>query len=108
MTDAERQEFKTMVSVDREQKTITISQNTGITISVALGLMIAGVLVTSVTFMNGLINRTTNLEIATSQHQTDIKTLQYDNAAAKITAAKLETRLTSIDTTLLEIKERLR
>lgn len=108
MTDAERQEFKTMVSVDSERKTITISQNTGITISVAFSLMIAGFLVTSVTFMNGLINRTTNLEIATSQHQTDIKTLQDDDAAAKITEAKLETRLTSIDTTLLEIKERLR
>lgn len=96
------------MNIDREQKTLTISQGTGITVSVTLVLMFAGAIFTGATWLSEMRNRTSNLELTSERLNADVSKLNTESTTNQVKFTEIQTQLKSIDTTLLEIKERLR
>lgn len=95
------------MEINRENKTITITQNTGITVSIALILMFAGAIFTTATWVADMRNRVSALENTTNTQSTYITKLQADSTTSQVKFTEIQTQLKSIDTTLVEIKERL-
>lgn len=96
------------MEINKQNKTITITQNTGITISIALVIMLTGALFTLATYFADQRNRLTIVESAQVSLRGDITKLQTESTDSRIKYTEIQTQLKSIDTTLLEIKEKLR
>lgn len=94
-----------IMEINREKKTITVNQNTGITISVTLLIMFAGAIYTLATTFTDLRGRINQAEQNIITTRTDITNLQSDNVSSKVEFSKIQTQLSNIETTLLEIKE---
>ncbi len=95
------------MEINRTNKTITISQNTGVTFSVAFLIMVAGALVTGTTWVAGMDNRTRSIEEHTTTNTQDIGRLKSESTTNQVKFTEIQTQLKSIDATLVEIKERL-
>lgn len=95
------------MNYDKEKSTITISKNTGITVSAMMLIMIGGALVTATINYNDLRNSTklNTSDIRKLQEEND--KLEADNVTSKVEFSKIQTQLKSIDTSLVEIKSRL-
>lgn len=96
------------MEINKTSKTITISQNTGITMSLAFMIMIAGALITGVSWINTTQNRIDNLTISVQGQRVEINQLKTDSTNSQIKFTEIQTQLKSIDTTLLEIKDKLK
>lgn len=96
------------MEINKRDRTITISQNTGITVSVALAAMFAGAIFTVATWAADIRNRVTATELTSTDNTTEIIKLQGQYNESQIKLTEIQTQLKSIDTTLLEIKERVR
>ena len=96
------------MEINREKKTVTITQNTGITLSVALVVMLAGGLFTIATWVADQRNRLTITEGTVLNIRADVTKLQAESTDSRIKYTEIQTQLKSIDATLLEIKERLK
>lgn len=96
------------MKLDHETKTITISQNTGITFSVAFLLMVAGALISGAVWV---ANTQSHIDEVTRQVEVtrqDVEQLKSDTNDAKVKYAEIQTQLKSIDATLIEIKQAVR
>ena len=91
-----------------KSKTYTISQSTGVKISITFALMLAGALVSGVTWINMTQNNINELNSAVTSNTIKIDKLQSDNNEAKLKYTEIATQLRNIDATLVEIKQRLR
>lgn len=89
-------------------KTYTISQSTGIKISITFALMLAGALVSGVTWVNMTQNHISELTESVSSNRAMIDKLQSENNEAKLKYTEIATQLRNIDATLVEIKQKLR
>lgn len=96
------------MEINRTAKTLTISQNTGITFSVAFLIMLAGALITGTTWISSMQSRTEALEKSSIESKADIAKLKNESTQTQIKFTEIQTQLKSIDTTLLEIKEKLK
>lgn len=95
------------MEVNRTKKTITISQNTGITVSIALVLMFAGAIFTVATWTTDVRNITQRNKTDIVDLRNDVTQLKVDSTTSQVKFTEIQTQLKSIDATLLEIKERL-
>ena len=93
-----------MVNVGK--KTITVSQTTGITVSVTLLIMFAGAIFTAATWIADIRNRTTNLELVQTRHNDDITLLKADSVNSQIKFTEIQTQLKGIEALLIELKDR--
>lgn len=89
----------------KKSKTITVSQNTGITISVTLVIMFSGALFTGATWIADMRNRTANLELVQTRHNNDINALKSDSVNSQIKFTEIQTQLKGIEALLIELKE---
>lgn len=92
---------------NKAQKTITISQSTGITVSLTLIIMFAGAIFTSATWIADMRNRITDVEKTSDLNATDIATLKSESTTTQVKFTEIQTQLKGIDATLLEIKAKL-
>jgi septal ring factor EnvC (AmiA/AmiB activator) len=95
------------MNIDKDNKTITVAQNTGVTVSVALLIMFTGAIITLASSYADFQNRLTQAENKLTGLNTDIIRLKADGTDAKIKLTEIQTQLKSIDTSLLEIKQKL-
>lgn len=79
---------------------ITLTKNTYITLSLSLVIMIGGALVTATSWFVTLQNQVT-------MNSSDITDLKTDNVTAKVQLAEIKSQLSSIDSNILDIKQRL-
>lgn len=93
------------MEINRKDKTLTISQNTGITVSITLVIMFAGAVFTLATTFTDFRAKISTSEQNIVQIKSDIINLQNDNVNSKVEFSKIQTQLSSIETTLIEIKE---
>lgn len=96
-----------VMKYDKQARTITISQNTGITVSFALLIMFAGAIFTIATWVGDTRHNTTQNTTDISSLKADVVKLQGSDTETKVKLTEIQTQLKSIDTSLLEIKERL-
>lgn len=92
---------------DKDQKTITLSQNTGITVSVALLTMFAGAIFTIATWSTDMRRSTIQNTQDITTIQADIIELRADSIDGRVKLTEIQTQLKNIDLSLIEIKERL-
>lgn len=95
------------MKLDRERKTITISQNTGITVSVMLMIMFTGAVATATTWVATTENRVSAVEERSSSNKNDINKLKTENTNALVKFTEIQSQLKSMDITLTEIKSKL-
>lgn len=96
------------MEINRKDKTLTISQNTGVTVSLALVIMFSGAVFTGATWLADVRNRISNIELTDAQQQTDISRLKSESTTNQVKFSEIQTQLKSIDSTLVEIKDRLK
>ena len=96
------------MNYDKDKKQITVSRNTGVTVSLTLLIMFSGALVTATINYNNLGNGVQRNTDAIKKLEMDNSQLSADNVQAKVEFSKIQVQLKSIETNLLEIKERLR
>ena len=94
------------MEVNKKTKTITVSQNTGITVSITLIIMFAGALITGTTWLTDMRNRTSNLELAQTRHGDDINILKAESVNSQIKFTEIQTQLKAIEALLIELKDR--
>lgn len=93
---------------DKETKTITLSQNTGVTISLMFLILIGGAIASASTWVSMVNSKVDFLEKVTGDNASNIMGLQADSNASKVKYAEIQTQLKSIDTTLIEIKQAMK
>lgn len=98
----------TPVHYNKEEKTFTITQNTGVTVSIALLLMLAGAVISSTTWVNTTQSRIDSLAQSVRDNRANIAELTKKTNESDIKFVEIQTQLKSIDTTLFEIKSALR
>jgi uncharacterized coiled-coil protein SlyX len=86
-----------------EQKNITIKTTTVIAIILFLISTIGAVVI----WKGRIDNRIGNLEVSDSNQEERIKKLEADNLEIKVKLASIDARLCNIESTLLEIKNKL-
>ncbi len=95
------------IQYDKQQKTFTITQNTGVTVSIALLLMLAGGVVSATTWVNTTQSRIDNVVAAAKENRENITGLIKKSNDSDVKFVEIQTQLKSIDSTLLEIKTKL-
>lgn len=98
----------TPVHYNKEEKTFTITQNTGVTVSIALLLMLAGAVISSTTWVNTTQSRIDSLAQSVRDNRANIAELTKKTNESDVKFVEIQTQLKSIDTTLFEIKSALR
>ena len=93
---------------DKDSKTITISQNTGVTLSITLIIMFAGAIFTVSTWVSDTRYNTAQNTRDITTVRADVVKLQTEGTDAKVKFTEIQTQLKGIDASLLEIKESLR
>lgn len=93
--------------VDKQQKTVTIKQNTAINISLAFLLVIAGALMTATTAFVEMKNRVHTNERSIQALSDKTNRLDTETINARVEFSKIQTQLLNIETNIIEIKERL-
>lgn len=96
------------MKIDKELKTITISQNTGITFSLALLIMLGGALITATTWVSNTASQVHALEAKSNTQQSDIDALKAESVTTQVKLTEIQTQLKGIDVSLVEIKESLK
>ena len=91
--------------VNTGKKTITVSQTTGITVSVTLLIMFAGAVFTTATWIADIRNNVSDLQIVTERNRQDVASLKNENTSTQVKFTEIQTQLKGIDATLLEIKQ---
>ena len=86
-----------------EQKNITIKATTVIAIILFLISTIGAVVI----WKGRIDNRIGNLEISESNQEERIRALESDNLEIKVKLASIDARLSNIEATLLEIKNKI-
>lgn len=89
---------------DKATKTITISQNTGITFSVALLIMFSGAVFTVATWVGDTRHATQDNTRDISSLKDDVTKLKGSDTETKVKLTEIQTQLKAIDTSLIEIK----
>lgn len=92
---------------NKDSRTITISQNTGITVSVALMVMFAGAVFTVATWSTDVRRSTIDNTQSITDIKADVAKLQIESVDSRVKFSEIQTQLKSIDLSLVEIKERL-
>jgi hypothetical protein len=96
-----------MVKYNKDEKTLTLSRNTFLNISVGILIMLGGALVTATISFQNLRNQVSQNTITAQKNNDNILRLQTDGTSAKIELTKIQTQLSSIESTLIELKEGL-
>lgn len=92
------------MNYNHEEKTLTISQNTGITFSVAFFLMVAGAIVTGAVWVNTTQTRIDNAVASIKENRADINTLKTSDTSNQIKFTEIQTQLKGIGVTQEELK----
>lgn len=89
---------------DSENKTITITQKTGVTFSIAILIMVGGALITATITFQNLRNQVTEntTRIATNEHRLTV--VESDGTSSKVQFAQIQEQLKGIDARLAEIQ----
>ncbi len=90
---------------DKATKTITISQNTGITISLAILIMLCGAVFTIATWVGDTRHSTQDNTRDIVVIKDDVAKLKGSDTETKVKLTEIQTQLRSIDTSLVEIKD---
>lgn len=98
----------TPIQYDKEQKTFTITQSTGITFSLALLLMLASAVVSATTWVTTTQGRIDNLALSVKENRENITNLTKKANDSDVKFVEIQTQLKSIDANLLEIKDKLK
>lgn len=93
--------------MDKDKKTITITQNTGITLSVTFLIMLLGVTISTVTWFNLVNSQIKMLDNRTSDNASDILKLKTESTATQIKFSEIQAQLKNIEATLSDIKQRV-
>lgn len=93
---------------DKENRQITVSQNTGVTLSVALIIMFAGAIMTATTTFNRIDTRGKQNAETTTDLRERVTKLEAESNESQVKFTEIQTQLKSIDANLLEIKEKLK
>lgn len=96
------------IHYDKEQKTFTITQSTGITFSLALLLMLAGAVISATTWVTTTQARIDNLALSVKENRENITNLTKKSNDSDVKFVEIQTQLKSIDSNLLEIKAKLK
>lgn len=96
------------IHYDKEQKTFTITQSTGITFSLALLLMLAGAVISATTWVTTTQARIDNLGLSVKENRENITNLTKKSNDSDVKFVEIQTQLKSIDSNLLEIKAKLK
>ncbi len=94
----------TPIQYNKEEKTFTITQNTGVTVSIALLVMLAGAVMSGTTWVNTTQSRIDSLAQSVKENRANIAELTKKTNESDVKFVEIQTQLKSIDTTLLEIK----
>lgn len=92
------------MNYNHEDKTLTISQNTGITFSVAFFLMVAGAIVTGAVWVNTTQTRIDNAVASIKENRADINILKTSDTSNQIKFTEIQTQLKGIGVTQEELK----
>lgn len=84
------------IQYDREQKTFTITQNTGITFSLALLLMISGAVISATTWVTTTQSRMDNVIASVKENQEEINKLKATDTTNQIKFTEIQTELKNI------------
>ena len=96
------------MEINRAEKTIKITQNTGIAFSVSFLLLLAGALATATMWVANMQNRVEAISSSVKESRSDIDQLKSESTITQIKFTEIQTQLKSIDATLVEIKDALR
>lgn len=98
----------TPIQYNKEEKTFTITQNTGVTVSIALLVMLAGAVMSGTTWVNTTQSRIDSLTQSIKENRANIAELTKKTNESDVKFVEIQTQLKSIDTTLFEIKSALK
>lgn len=93
------------MEINRTDKTLTISQNTGITFSVAFFLMIAGALISGASWVTTTQARIENTIASVKDNRAEINALKAQSNEQQIQLTEINAKTSSIDANVLELKE---
>lgn len=92
------------MTFDKDKGTLTISQNTGITFSIAFLLMIAGALITAAAWVTTTQSRIDSTIASVKENRADINTLKASDTSNQIKFTEIQTQLKGIGVTQEELK----
>lgn len=92
------------MNYSHEDKTLTISQNTGITFSVAFFLMVAGAIATGAVWVNATQTRVDNAIASIKENRAKIDRLEASDTSNQIKFTEIQTQLKGIGVTQEELK----
>ena len=92
------------MNYNHEEKTLTISQNTGITFSVAFLLMIASALVACTLWVNTIQSRVDSSVLSIKENREEINKLKTSDTSNQIKFTEIQTELKGIGATQEELK----
>ena len=95
------------MNIDRENKTVTIRQNTAINISLVLALTLASMLISAAVTFADLRNQVKLNETNVTELKNRTTKLEIEGTNTKVEFSKIQTQLLNIETNLIEIKEKL-
>lgn len=92
------------MTYNKEEKTLTISQNTGITFSVAFFLMVAGAISTGAVWVNNTQSRLDGAVASIKENREEITKLKTSDTSNQIKFTEIQTQLKGIGVTQEELK----
>lgn len=96
-----------MMVHDKQNKTVTLTQNTAIGVSLGFLIVLGTMLMTVTTAFVDVKNQVGQNKLDIAQLQEDTNKLEIETINAKVEFSKIQAQLTSIETNIIEIKERL-
>lgn len=92
------------MEINRTEKTMTITQNTGIAFSVSFLLMLIGAVITGAVWVVGTQNRIDNAVSSINKNTEEIAKLKASDTSNQIKFTEIQTQLRSIGTSQDEMK----
>lgn len=93
------------IHYDKEQKTFTITQSTGVTFSLALLLMIGGAVVSATTWVTTTQSRMDNVIASVKENRENITDLIKRSNDSDVKFVEIQTQLKSIDVNIQRLIE---
>lgn len=93
------------IHYDKEQKTFTITQSTGVTFSLALLLMIGGAVVSATTWVTTTQSRMDNVIASVKENRKNITDLIKRSNDSDVKFVEIQTQLKSIDVNIQRLIE---
>lgn len=95
----------TPIHYNKQEKTFTITQNTGVTVSIALLIMFAGAVISATTWVTTTQSRIDGITKSVQESREQISDISKRTTSGELKFVEIQTQLRGIDAALLEIKQ---